>query len=347
MQEQQQSTANQPQPAQPKGRGLLIGLSIILGIVLACAILPIGAFAVLVASVDSEDTSLPRPATTWREKVVSGQGPDRVVIIEVTGVIGAPEDTSILSSQISQQDILSQIRQATEDPKVKALVLRVDSPGGGVVASNEIHRQLKEFTATEKPLVVSMGTVAASGGYYIATPADQIYANADTFTGSLGVILSLLNYEDTLDMLGMQQLVFKSGEFKDIGSPAREITPEEEAILQGLIDQAYNGFVDVITEGRNMDREEVLRLADGRIYTGQQAMELGLIDELGNLDDSIAASKELAGLSEALIVRYTSSTSLTEALLGALTQQQQPADPLGLRHATELTWPRLEYRMVP
>jgi protease-4 len=193
-----------------------------------------------------------------------------------------------------------------------------------------------------------MGTVAASGGYYISAPADKIYAYSDTLTGSLGVILTLLNYEEALDTLGLEQMVFKSGEFKDIGSPVREMTPEEAAILESIIDQAYEGFVDVIVEGRELSRDEVLDLADGRIYTGQQALEAGLLDEIGGIDAAIAGAKELADLPEdALVVRYNTTPSFYDLLVGGLYQAQQPADPLGLRTLREPSSPRLEYRMVP
>lgn len=167
-----------------KERGWLIGLSIVIGIVLSCAILPLGGFALLLAAAGGSNTTGPLPATSWQEQVVSGSGIDRIVIIEVSGAIGL--DVDLFSSQLSQGQLLGQIRQATEDPLVRAVVLRIDSPGGGVVASSELHAALKKLRAADKRLVVSMGATAASGGYYIATAAERIYANPNTFTGSLG-----------------------------------------------------------------------------------------------------------------------------------------------------------------
>lgn len=336
--------------AQPKrgGRGWLIALSIIVGIVLSCAILPLGGFALLLVAADGAGAAAAGgvlPASRWEEQTVSGSGLDRIVIIEVSGVIGAPADA--FSLQLSQGSLLSQIRQAARDPLVKAVVLRVESPGGGVVASSELHAALQDLRAADKRLVVSMGSVAASGGYYIATPAEKIYANPDTFTGSLGVILSLTNYESAFEKLGLRTYVYKSGELKDIGSPTREPTPEEDAVLQSIVEDAYEGFVRVIMEGRNLPRERVLQIADGRIYTGAQAQELGLVDELGNLDDAIEGAKALAGLEEALVVRYTESASLRSLLISRLSAPQQPADPLGLRAITSPQPPRLEYRWVP
>lgn len=331
----------------PKGsRGWLIALSIIVGIVLACAILPLGGLALVLAASGGASTAAgPLPPQRWEEQLVEGAGPERVALIEVSGVIGAPADA--FSLQLSQDSLLSQIRQAAGDERVKAVVLRVDSPGGGVVASSEIHAELLKLKAAGKRLVVSMGSTAASGGYYISAPADRIYANPDTLTGSLGVILSTLNYEEAFEKLGLQSYVYKSGELKDIGSPTRAPTDEERAVLQSIVDEAYDGFVRVIVEGRGLPEERVRELADGRVYTGAQAEELGLVDELGNLDAAIAGAKELAALEAATVVRYTSSTSLRSLLLSRLAAPQQPADPLGLRAITERRPPQLEYRWLP
>jgi protease-4 len=337
-----QSSANQPN-RQAGNRMWLIALAVVLGIIFTCTVLPLGGMALLLGLSGGGETG-PLPAYSWREEIVSGEGADRITIIEVSGTIGAPADP--FSAQLSQNELLSQIRQAREDPLVQAVVLRINSPGGGVVASSELHDALAELSAGEKPLVVSMGSTAASGGYYIATPADKIYANADTFTGSLGVILTLTNVEEAFDTLGLRTYVYKSGALKDIGSPTREPTPEEDAVLQAVVDQAYQGFVDVIVEGRDLPREEVLRLADGRIYTGQQALELGLVDEIGNLDDAIVGARELAGLDRATVVRYTPAASL-RALLGSRLQPAPPADPLGIHRLLDGQTPLLEYRWIP
>jgi protease-4 len=328
------------------GRGWLIALSIIVGLVLSCAILPLGGVALLLAAAGGAETiSGPLDASRWQEQTVSGSGVSRVVIIDVSGVIGAGSDP--FSGGVAQDDLLGQIKQAAGDPLVKAVVLRVDSPGGGVVASSEIHAELKKLRAAGKTLVVSMGATAASGGYYISTASERIYANKDTFTGSLGVILSLTNYGDAFDKLGLKSYVYKSGALKDIGSPTRPPTPEEDAVLQAVVDEAYQGFVDVIVEGRGLPRERVQEIADGRIYTGAQAKELGLIDELGNLDEAIAGAKELAGLTDALVVRYTRSSSLRSLLLSRLAGPQVQPDPLGLRAITAPPTPELEYRWRP
>lgn len=336
-----------PPQSSSRGRGVLIFVSIVVGLLFACAVLPLGLFA-LVLAFDGGTTPAATGPREFPEQVVSGRGPDRVVVIDVVGTIGV-DDAAAFSAQPTQRQLLAQIRQAREDALVKALVVRVNSGGGTTVASAELHDALREFTTTGKPLVVSMGTVAASGGYYIAAPADRIYANADTLTGSLGVILTLTNFEETFDMIGLRTFVYKSGELKDIGSPTREPTPEEQAVLQGIVDEAYGRFVDVIVEGRNLPRDRVIELADGRIYTGQQALEAQLIDALGNLDDAITGAKELAGLpEEALVVRYRTTETLASLLLSSMRQQQQQAaDPLGVRSLTNPPPPRLEYRWIP
>lgn len=333
---------------QKGGRGWLIALSIIVGLVLSCAILPLGGFALLLVAAGGSTATSPGgalPAPRWDEQVVEGSGLNRVAIIEVAGTIGAAADP--FSLQLSQDQLLSQIRQATEDPLVKAVVLRIDSPGGGVVASSELHSALRDLRGAGKRLVVSMGSTAASGGYYIATAAEQIFANPDTLTGSLGVILQLTNYGEAFENLGLRTYTYKSGELKDIGSPVRPPTPEEDAVLQGVVQEAYDGFVRVIVEGRGLSEERVRELADGRIYTGSQALELGLIDALGDLDDAIAAARDLADLDNALVVRYIESSSLRSLLLSRLAEPSAPADPLGLRNVTNPPPPRLEYRWAP
>ncbi len=341
------SPAPPAQPASQKSRTWIIVISIITGIVLACALLPLGAMALLLVAGGSGSATATVPGSRWQEEVISGRGNDRIVVITVSGVIGAGAGDGLFSAGLSHEQLLSQIRTAANDSRVKAVVLRIDSPGGSVVASNELYVELKKLREKNKPLVISMGSIAASGGYYIAMAGERIYANPDTLTGSLGVIVSLLNYDEAFERLGLREYVYKSGDFKDIGSPLRPPKPEEDAIWTALVQEAYDGFVDVIVDGRGMERAEVVRLADGRIYTGRQAKALGLIDELGNLEDAIEGAKELAGLSDALIVRYRSFNTFRELLQANLEQNLQPADPLGLRSLVQPHAPRLEYRFVP
>jgi protease-4 len=204
-------------------------------------------------------------------------------VVEVEGVI------------IDSKKTIEQLTAFHENSAIKAIVLRVDSPGGGVGPSQEIHDEVKRIDV-DKPVVVSMGSVAASGGYYIAAPARQIFANPGTITGSIGVIMEFTNFQELLEKIGLHNQVVKSGKHKDIGSPVRPMTDEDRAILQGLIDDVHSQFIDSVAAGRHLDPQKVRVLADGRIFTGRQARELGLVDELGSLDAAVRRAGELGGI---------------------------------------------------
>jgi protease-4 len=216
---------------------------------------------------------------------------ERVAVIKVKGAIIDPEP------------VVSKVQSVKEDKSVKALVLRVDSPGGSVGASQEIYRALEDFKSTGKPLVVSMGNVAASGGYYISAPADLIYANPGTITGSIGVIVQHTELKELLERFGIKTTAIKTGKFKDTLSPFRELTAEEREYLQKTIEDAYEQFLQAILKYRSkkISEEKLRQLADGRVFTGRQAKELGLVDELGNLQDAINKAKELAKAPEARV----------------------------------------------
>jgi protease-4 len=207
----------------------------------------------------------------------------KIGVIEITGVIS------------SSKEINRHIIDYKKDDSIKAVVLRVDSPGGGVGPSQEIHEEVKKLAAV-KPVVVSMGSVAASGGYYVSAPASRIIANPGTITGSIGVIMEFTNFQELLDKIGLKTQVVKSGEHKDIGSPVRPMTPEDRKILQSLIDDVHQQFIAAVAEGRHLSVEDVRKLADGRIFTGSQAVEAGLVDQQGNLQDAVRISAGLAGI---------------------------------------------------
>jgi protease-4 len=205
-------------------------------------------------------------------------------------------------------------------------VLEVDSPGGGVTASDEMHQSILDFEEqTGKPVVVYMGDVAASGGYYISTAADRIVANETTLTGSLGVFLPLLNFREAAEKYGVTQTYIKSGKYKTMGSPWKELTPEERRIYQSIVDDYYDEFVHVIVEGRGLPEERVREIADGRVYSAKQAKELGLVDSFGELDEAAGVARELAGVEEATVVRYVERPSLRETLLARLAPQEPEA----------------------
>jgi len=208
----------------------------------------------------------------------------KVVLVEIDGIIE------------NSNEITNQIKRFEEDNTIKAMVLRIDSPGGGVAASQEIFEQLNKFRVKNKPIVVSMGSVAASGGYYIACAADSIIANPGTITGSIGVIFSFNIFDTLMSKVGIQLEVFKSGEMKDVGNYARQVSPEERAMLQKVIDDTYEQFIKVVSDSRGLDIDSVKMLADGSIFTGQQALQLGLIDRLGSLQDAISLAGEMSDL---------------------------------------------------
>lgn len=216
---------------------------------------------------------------------------DKIAVVEIRGVI------------TQSSGIIEELQHYEEDERVKAIVLRIDSPGGGVGPSQEIYREVMKIRSKKK-VVTSMGSVAASGGYYIACASDLILANPGTITGSIGVIMEFTNFEELLKKIGIKGVVVKSGEYKDLGSPLREMSPEEKRILQSVIDNVHQQFIQAVMEGRKLDREKVAQVADGRILTGQQAKQLGLVDQIGNLQDAIDAAAKLVGIEGKPTVLY-------------------------------------------
>ncbi|MFM8552941.1 MAG: signal peptide peptidase SppA [Nitrospiraceae bacterium] len=212
-------------------------------------------------------------------------GEDRIALIRVEGVI------------MDAQQTVGDLKKYAESPSVKAIVLRIDSPGGGVVPSQEIHDAVKRVRSEHsKAVVASMGTVAASGGYYIAAATDRIMANPGTLTGSIGVIMELANFEGLMKKIGVESVVVKSGEHKDLGSPFRKMKEEDRLILQSVMDDVHSQFIEAVAEGRSMDQRDVRLLADGRVFTGRQAKAAKLVDELGDLNDAIKLAAEMAGI---------------------------------------------------
>ena len=192
---------------------------------------------------------------------------------------------------------LEQVRDLKEDDGIKGVVLRIDSPGGAVAPTQELYAELLAL-AEVKPVVTSMGTVAASGGYYLSCATDWIISNPGTITGSVGVIMEFANFEDLFQKLGVSSRTIKSGKFKDTGNPMRPMTEEEESLIQAMIMDTYDQFVEAVLKGRPVDEEKVLPYLDGRVLTGRQAHDLGLVDELGNIYTAISKTTEMAGLTE-------------------------------------------------
>ena len=208
---------------------------------------------------------------------------DKVGVVEVKGYIADPQDT------------IQDIRKYREDKSIKAIVIRIDSPGGGGGPSQEISREIQR-TLQAKKVIASLGAVAASGGYYIASAASGIVANPGTITGSIGVIMGFTDIQGLLQKIGVTPVVVKSGLYKDIGSPVRTMTDSERTLLQTFSDQVHRQFITAIAEGRHLEYDKVATVADGRILTGENAHELGLVDRLGNLEDAIAWAGEMGGI---------------------------------------------------
>ena len=260
----------------------------------------------------------PRPSSFNFSGSGSGSGP-AVAVIRVEGVIASgASDPFGSGATAGAKSIIADIEKAKADEDVKAIVLAVNSPGGGVVASDEIYHALKE---AGKPVVVVMGDLAASGGYYISMAGDWIIANPNSLTGSIGVISEFPNAEGLLEKVGVEFIVITSGERKDIGSPYREMTDKERAYWQTMIDEIYAGFVEIVADGRNMPVDDVKPLADGGVYTGRQALALKLIDALGYEADAIAKAAELGGITgEPRIVEYDTRPTLFDLLTESVRQ---------------------------
>jgi len=241
---------------------------------------------------------------------------------------------------LDSSNTIKQLDAFYEDDDIRAIVLRVDSPGGGVGPSQEIHDEIRRINA-DKPVVVSMGSVAASGGYYIAAPARRIFANPGTLTGSIGVIMEFTNFQELLEKIGLSSEVVKSGKHKDIGSPVRPMTDEDRAILQALIDDVHSQFVESVAAGRKLDPQKVRTLADGRIYTGRQARDLGLVDELGNLDAAVRYAGQLVGIEGKPEVVYppTDKPKLIDFLVQEAASQLRQVLSKQTAGGLQYTWP--------
>lgn len=275
------------------------------GVILLCAFF-VGLFALM--AVASDDGSF-----------FAGGG-DRIAVVPVEGVI----DDEMAKT------VNRHLKQYGDDTRVKAIILRINSPGGGVSASQEIHREVVRVKEEKKKkIIVSMGSVAASGGYYISAPADRIFANEGTITGSIGVIAEWLNYKDLAEWAKLKPVVFKSGEMKDTGSPTRDLTDKDKKFFQDLIIELYGQFLGAVNNGRKgkgapenlLDEEKVKALADGRVFSGTSAVKNGLIDEIGNYEDAVRATAKMVGIKgEPQIItppKPKEGFSLLDLLLGA------------------------------
>ena len=259
---------------------------------------------------------------------------DRISIIKLEGIISDSQGASFFRDVTSSNYVLESIIKATKDQSIKGIVIRVNSPGGTVAASQELYQAVIK-ARKKKPVVITMGDVAASGGYYIASAGDVIFANPGTLTGSIGVITSYLNFYDLLNKIGIKGITIKSGEYKDIGNPTRPLTVQERKILQTLLDDTYNQFLKDVAKGRNLPEEKIALLAKGLIYTGAQAKKVGLVDYLGDYYKAIKHAQKLAkkrfpelqrkyGIKDIPIEETWKETSLFDILTGAINKSINP-----------------------
>jgi protease IV len=244
---------------------------------------------------------------------------DRLQVIHLSGIIVDKHDSSLFGDNDTALSVIKALRKAVSDDHVKGILLRINSPGGTVPTSQEINDEVKAVRSKNKPVVVSMADVAASGGYYIACAADKIVAQPGTLTGSIGVIFNTMNLKGLADKFGVQPVVVKSGTFKDIGSPFRPMTPEDKAILQALIIDSYDQFVQAVASGRKMPIETVKKIADGRIYSGRQALKLGLVDQLGGYDTAMDLLQSICQERYQTKVKYPVEEVSGGGLLSSLT----------------------------
>jgi protease-4 len=245
------------------------------------------------------------------EETVEGRGDAKIVLVDLSGVLSdeALSPTLTIGTPPPRVPLLvrfrEELKKAAEDPGVRALLVRINSPGGTVTASDILYRELRLFRQrTGVPVVAALMDVAASGGYYVALAADTIVAHPTTVTGSIGTIMLSLNAQQLMERLGVTAVTIKSGEHKDMGSPFRRLTDEERAIFQSVIDSLHAQFVNLVVERRRLPRETAARLADGRIYTAEQALAHGLVDAVGYLPDALAIARRAAGVDEARVVIY-------------------------------------------
>ena len=303
----------------PAGRGRRIAiwiLSILTGVFFLTSLFLFGAVVFILLGTAGAEYA---PDRAFKERAIMGSGHDKVLLLQVSGPIMDYESIGMFgATRDTVESVRKQLERAAEDDSVKAVLLEVNSPGGGITASDTVHHLIAGFKEeTGKPVVAYFADVAASGGYYISVGADTIIAHPSTLTGSIGAIIGLVNFEGLFEKIGLKDITIKSARLKDMGSPTRPMTEEEEEIFKSILSSVHERFVAVVAQGRkNLTIDQVRKLADGRVYTGEQAKELGLVDSLGYREDGFEAAKQLAGITEARLVRYERVLSFLRMLSG-------------------------------
>jgi protease-4 len=266
-------------------------------------------------NLEASNVSVP---SIGNEKFVEGDknSSNKILLIPVNGIIMESERTSSFYEKSMVQQIIDEFERARDDKNIKAIVMSINSPGGGVTDCDGIYKKIMEFKEKrpEVPIVVSMQDVAASGGYYISAPATKIFAQPTTITGSIGVIMEFINFQELFNKLGLEQVTFKSGKLKDIGSATREMTKEEKDILNNLVLEMSSRFIQIVKDGRKLDEGQLKIVSDARVFTASQAIKVGLVDQIGYLSDAYNSAKDLAHLPDARLVRYKKQFSFFDYL---------------------------------
>lgn len=326
-----------------KGLGCLV-IFLVLALLISIGFNFVQFATILGFGIDESQISFVRPKQKFSEvleQVGSNGSKDKVVQINLEGIISSGAAGDLFSSGgMSVEGIKRALEQAVEDKSVRAIVLKVNTPGGEVTASDTLYHAVKE-AAKKKPVVVYMDSMAASGGYYLSCGASKIVANETTLTGSIGVIIQTLNYSQTFDKVGLSLMTFASGDFKDTLSGGRAMRPEEEAYIKSLVMQMYDKFLGIVSEARKIDTATLKDgIADGRVLTGGEAFKKKLVDKVGYIEDAYALAKELALTPDAMVVRYQHNPSFSE-IFGAFSQAGSNAGTVKIDVSDRLL-PRLE-----
>lgn len=323
-QPQNQPPYYQTVQVQPCKRPLSFWVAIVLGIFLFLSFI----FNVLLLSA-VVSTAAVRNTHNMQEDFIAGDAgsQNKIVVIDISGVIMNEEAGGLLFSSTDMvTKVSTELSYAEEDDCVKAVILRVNSPGGAITACDTIYDQIKRFRKKRPDVKVTAfyETVSASGGYYVTAGADKIIASPTCITGSIGVIMSFYNLEELYQKIGLKDVIIKSGQFKDIGSPSRPMTDKENELFREMLNEMYQRFLAVVDEGRkNLDMDKVKELADGRVFTGEQAKLNGLVDETGYFEDAIETTEKIAGISGAKVIKYGKIPSFIDVLFGASGRQEQ------------------------
>jgi protease-4 len=258
-----------------------------------------------------------------------------IALIDIDGMIVNSRETGLLGAgENKMATVVEKLRKASEDPRVRGVVLRINSPGGSVTASDIIYNEVLKVRKGDKargipgkPVIASMMDVCASGGYYIACGCDRIVAEPTSVTGSIGVVMLIFNFSELMGKVGITSDAIKSGPMKDAGSPFRPMKPEERQLFQNLIDEFYGNFLTIVSDAREIKKDKLRKLADGRVYTGKQAKELGLIDEIGTLDDAINLAKQTAGVRSANVLMYHRPVGYTGSIYSSAMLPNEETKP--------------------